>query len=79
MDVKFRDIFAGCAGRPRKPKHHRIVDRLPATSRNSARVAIRGIGIFPARDVSTDQAWAPETRTMAIAVGGRPDESAKMV
>ena len=27
MDVKFRDVFAGRAGRTRKPQHHRIVDR----------------------------------------------------
>ena len=30
MDVKFGDVLAGRAGRPRKPQHHRIVDRLPA-------------------------------------------------
>src|SRR4051794_26807136 len=28
MDVKFGDILAGRAARPRKPQHHRIVDRL---------------------------------------------------
>jgi hypothetical protein len=27
MDVKFSDVFAGRAGRTRKPKHHGIVDR----------------------------------------------------
>jgi hypothetical protein len=27
MDVKFRDVFPGRAGRTRKPQHHRIIDR----------------------------------------------------
>ena len=30
MDVKFRDVLASRAGGMRKPKHHRIVNRLPA-------------------------------------------------
>ena len=47
MDVKFGDVLAGGAGRPRKPEHHRIVDRLPPASRSSARVAVRAGGILP--------------------------------
>jgi hypothetical protein len=30
VDVKFHNVLAGRAGRMRKPKHHRIIDRLPA-------------------------------------------------
>ena len=29
MNMKFRDILAGRAGRARKPQHHGVVDRLP--------------------------------------------------
>ena len=54
------------------------IGRWP-TSLSSARVAIRGDGIFPTSAVTTFPACGPETRTMAIALGGRPDDSAKMV
>jgi hypothetical protein len=42
-------------------------------------VAIRGGGILPASAVTTGPACGPDTRTMAIALGGRPDDNAKMV
>jgi hypothetical protein len=42
-------------------------------------VAIRGTGILPARAVKTAPAPGPDTRTMAIALGGRPEDKAKMV
>ena len=80
MDMKFRDVLAGRAGRPWKPQHHRIVDRLPlGDPASSARVAIRGGGILPASEVSVLAASGPDTRTTAMALGARPDESAKMV
>src|SRR5712691_10706030 len=48
-------------------------------SSSNARVAIRGIGILPASEVSAVPACGPDTRTMEMALGGRPDDSAKMV
>src|SRR6266404_654381 len=46
---------------------------------SNARVAIRGEGIRPASEISAVPACDPDTRTMEMALGGRPDESAKMV
>jgi hypothetical protein len=37
------------------------------------------MGILPPSAVNTGPACAPEIRTMAIALGGRPDDNAKMV
>jgi hypothetical protein len=51
----------------------------PSASRNKARVAVRGDGTLPASEVSAAAACDPDTRTMAIALGARPDDSAKMV
>jgi hypothetical protein len=34
---------------------------------------------LPTIDESTAPAWGPDTRTIAIALGGRPDERAKIV
>jgi hypothetical protein len=48
-------------------------------SRNSTRVAILGVGSLPASEVIAVLACGPETRTMAMALGGRPDDNAKMV
>ena len=79
MDVKFGDVFAGRAGRSRKPEHDRIVDRLPVGVAKQRAGGHRGAGSLPASAVSTGPACGPETRTMAIALGGRPDDSAKMV
>ena len=79
MDVKFRDVFAGRAGRTRKPQHHRIIDRPLADIPKQRAVAIRGDGNLPARAVTIFPACGPETRTKAIALGGRPDDNAKMV
>jgi hypothetical protein len=42
-------------------------------------VAIRGNGILPARAIKTAPAPGPDTRTIAIALGGRPEDNAKMV
>jgi hypothetical protein len=42
-------------------------------------VAIRADGILPANFTNAGPARGPDTRTMAIALGGRPVESAKMV
>src|SRR5258708_36266001 len=46
---------------------------------NRGRVGIRGTGICPGSEVSAKPACGPETLTMEIALGGRPDDSAKMV
>ena len=79
MDVKFRDVFAGRAGRARKPQHHRIVDRPLADIPKQ-----RAGGHSRRRHLAGQRrhdfpACGPETRTMAIALGGRPDDNAKMV
>jgi hypothetical protein len=42
-------------------------------------VAIRGAGVFPASALSTAPASGPDRRTIAIALGGLPDDKAKMV
>ena len=42
-------------------------------------VAMRGVGVFPASAFSAAAACGPDTRTIAIALGERPDERAKMV
>jgi len=47
--------------------------------RSSARIAIRGVGILPASETSAVRASGPDTRTMEMALGGRPDDSAKIV
>jgi len=36
-------------------------------------------GFLPPSAVNADPSCGPETRTMAIALGGRPDDNAKMV
>jgi hypothetical protein len=51
----------------------------PPKSCNCVRAADRGFGIFPASFDNTTPACGPETRTTAIALGGRPDDSAKIV
>ena len=79
MNMKFGDIFPGGAARARKPEHHGVVDRLPAASRSRALVASLGDGSRPASDFSARPASGPDTRTIAIAVGGRPEDRAKMV
>ena len=61
----------------RAPPHRRSAGR--SASRSSTRVAIRGAGIFPASCLSAAPDCGPDTRTMAIALGGRPDDRAKMV
>jgi len=48
-------------------------------SKSTYRVAIRGAGILPASRVSAAPACGPDTRTIEIALGGRPDDTAKMV
>src|SRR5438270_13531112 len=51
----------------------------PAASRSSRRLACLGAGRLPASTLNTAPACGPETRTTAIALGGRPDDNAKMV
>src|SRR5260370_40609206 len=46
---------------------------------SNTRAAIRGDGTLPASEVSAAPARDPDTRTMEIALGGRPDDSAKIV
>ncbi len=79
MDVEFGDVFAGGAGGARKPEHHGIVDRPLAWSGQQGPRGHRGVGILPASAESTGPACGPETRTMAMALGARPLDSAKMV
>jgi hypothetical protein len=43
------------------------------------RVAARAGGILPPSATSAGPAPGPDTRTIAIALGARPDDSAKMV
>ncbi len=42
-------------------------------------MAIRGAGILPASSRSATFACGPDTRTIEIAVGGRPEDRAKIV
>ena len=80
MDVKFGDVFAGRAGRAREtraPPHRRsAAGRHRAAARGSPFAAAGSCRPAPS---ATVPACGPETRTMAIALGGRPDDSAKMV
>jgi hypothetical protein len=48
-------------------------------SRNKTRVAVRAVGTLPASLVRVAPASGPETRTIAIALGTRPDDNAKIV
>ena len=77
MDVKFRDVLAGRAGRARKPQHHGIVDRLTVRRRAAVPRRHPRRRDLPASDVSAGPACGPDTRTIAIALGGRPDDRAK--
>ena len=80
MDVKFGDVLAGRAGRIREttaPPHRRSAagwHRAAAAASPFAAAAF----CRPARSAPVRPA-ARDTRTMAIALGGRPDDSAKMV
>ena len=63
-----------------KKQHQRVVERFAASPiRSRAKRACRGAGTSPARAVSAAAACGPETRITAIAAGGRPDDSAKIV
>jgi len=59
------------------PRHHRSAE--DTASRNNTRVATRGSGILAARRANAPRACESGHRTIAIALGGRPDERAKMV
>ena len=81
VQVQLGHVLAGLGVRPGQPQHQRLVEQ-----RRSARHAQppqrrrRGSGSLPLP--SATSAWpaaGPDTRTTAIAAGGRPDESAKMV
>ena len=48
-------------------------------SRTRASMASRGFGRRPTSAASAAPACGPDMRTTAIAAGGRPEESAKMV
>ena len=79
MNMKLGDVFAGRAGRSRKPQHHRVIDRPLAyivQQRAGGRPRRRH---FSGERGQRRRGLGPETRTMAIALGGRPDDRAKMV
>ena len=80
VDLQFGDVLAGRAGRPRKPEHHRLVDRLPlGVAQQRPRRHPRRRHFAGQRRQRRLRPADPETRTTAIALGGRPDDSAKMV
>ena len=79
MDVKFRNVFTGRAGRTRKPQHHRIVDRPLADIPKQRAGGHSRRRQFASQRGQRFPACGPETRTNAIALGGRPDDNAKMV
>ena len=80
MHLQLRHVLAGLAVRCRKPQHQGLVDHLlPAGSRRRAKVARRGSGTRPMVAIRPCRAPGPEMRMTAIAAGGRPDESAKIV
>ena len=80
VHLQFGDVFAGRTVRSRKEQHHRIVDG------RTGRVAQRGESRNARRGQVARRAFAahvpaagPEMRTTAIAAGGRPLDSAKIV
>ena len=79
MDVKLRDVLAGGAGRSRKPQHHRIVDRPLADIMQQHPRHHPWSGKLARQRSKAVPACGPDTRTKAIALGRRPDDSAKMV
>ena len=79
MDLQLGDVLAGLARRPGKPQHQRLVDRLPGGIAQQRARRLRGSGSLPASASAHRPARGPDMRTTAIALGGRPEERAKMV
>ena len=81
MELKLGHVLAGLAVRAGKPKRQRLVDDFAVgriahpRERRLARRRHAADQLFERRR----RASRPQTRTTAIAAGGRPDESAKMV
>ena len=79
MDVELGDILAGRAGRTRNQSTTASSIGCRRHPASSTRVAARAGGILPPKALNSGRPCGPEIRTMAMALGNRPDDNAKMV
>ena len=80
VQLQLGHVLAGLAVRGRKPQRQRLIDYLAARRIAHARDRrLARLGHAADHFSSATPRPGPETRTTAIAAGGRPEERAKMV